>query len=1667
MATKKKRKQAPPIPESSFNGSSYSVFASGKRDLTDYDALLEQTRARQQMATAGTAPMVGGAMPGAAGVAAGGVTGVMPSGELDPRQFGEVAPVEGRPEVLPLEEEIPEQNKDNSVLGTFFDVMDNIVPDDLGGMIRGTSGWLAEVPLYQETIGAALGVPLQIGAGAMDVLNWGSDQMNHLGAALFSALPGGIDILSWDEAQDISFGQVVTANAAINQKMGTGNWLINAGGVASLNPFAFIGTLTAMGEQQDPDNILYSEQFNILDPEIRKEAFESGGMGQITSGFADSVWTVVADPLIVAGPASSVIRYGTKGGKFAGLTNKALNNAAQIDRVGEGVINQGDLIAKLGIDGARASGRLTADGEYLIAAMEGKADELFTHVYVQNSSNKRVVQSLLGDTSPDRPEEAASLASALMGYAPGWERLRTLNADMYEAAAMGLGVNPYAPVGSSLDDFATAGIRLTDEQRALADDVVYERLSERQDLVKDLAATGQIVQRAGAAVGPRTVRAKNAWRAGAARQEFARRPSGAALASTDRPGQGHFVYDTIYGISGSAPMRVVRWLGQGTPNGVIQLKDGANAADSLDEFAAWMRKSPMDADTSRQFFNEFAQARTVAERKAILLAAETRMLDDIVAASGGKMTVEEARNAYRGYNARRAAVLEEAHKTENTFAIDPDTGEKVLLPGFYAELDQAFPLLDVKEFTRVVKNNNISFALGEVGDAANYANSLWKISVLARLGYTQRNIAEGALRSLAVLGVLAMHPSALLNLPSNAKHAARVRRGMKRVKSEEKLLADAQKELADLRVTLRGLEKEDAALFGNVTARLDEMRQLGLKESDYIRKIDELSASIDESLKAVRLAESQRKRVGRRSNIMYDGTAMQGAFQGQEGALALKASSADVTTYLTFDNVVAKRYDRLSMSPEFRVLDPAKLTPKQMADYWAEFAIRINFRYKSDPLGRLILADVPVDDIFRQMRRTENQGYIKQMSRATGRDLDTDQGLRSYIDEQIARMNNEVPQGSGLRAKLLADEEITPADVSASFAGRDLPVIPGRLDDGILTKGVLKRTKELTDKTTAGLMRWLGTIPEDKLLRHPFYDAVYRREQERLYRLAAERGADMTSNIVLNRINKASHQIALKSTRQTMYTIDRLSNAAVMLRFISPFFPAWENSIRTWGRIAWTNPAVVGAGNILWNIPNNLGMVVNENGEPVESSSFLRDEGNYIVWPKAVTDFLNDKLGPLGPGEQIMTRQSAANVIFPGSNWLFPGVGLPATIPTALFLRGKPEDAELLKNAVGEEMFREIAPMGQVQGDLADIVLPTFGRRIKQWLSGESSETAYLNTWNTIIEDAYITAQLEDRPLTKKEMEKVADRANRFWGWQIGAAVVAPFQSAFRSEYQVQRDLWNKLLDDSSLSYQQKIKTFVESFNNLEFDDPLYGKGEAFLAITRTGSYNETKLQPNLTTWARIVKNKDVVDELYAINPELVGMFGNMGSFDDPFSYAVYGEYGTMRIGPNGNKIRRKLRPSEIARNNEIADGWTAYWKVRDAVEEKAIQLGYSSLQVDDAKPLRDIIDKAKADLSERFPAWGQEQTVYENNFSQFLLGARKIVENQELMNEDSTVQMLAAYLDVRDEIARRLDGEKDQAVRKQLRQIGYAAAFRMRQMDIGFADFYDQYLDKDDFRRV
>lgn len=1606
-----------------------------------------------------------------------------------PKDFDEKYPV-SRPDTPELSEGIPQEAKDNSVLGGFFNLMDNVTPDDLGGLIRGESGWINNIPYvgdaYENTIGAALGGALDVGSGVVNFLDWGSEQMNHLGAALVSWLPGGIQTLDWEQSHDVSFGQAFVASmGATAGRLERGE---AQGGDWMMLPFSLISLGAA---QIDTDNIAQDANFSVLNKDQIDKAF-SDGAGMWASGGLDAAWLVAADPLLITGGASTILRTGAKFSKFGGLSNQALRKVEQVDRFATSLADDAAVIAELGIDGARTSGRLGAEGENLIAAMQGNASDLTTHIWAtgENASRQKSIITFLAETKVDEPQKAADLVAALAGHAPSWNKIKSYDTDLFDRLSFANGVDNMAPVPSAAADETAriaGGLYEMTEQQAKYGDDLFKQAEESDffavkqedafnkfereygtglDYVDDVtpspavaddleaAATldsnqiaGQLITRGGARVSPSMVRAANAYRRGKARSQFA---TAKKVPPVTGPvaGKGHFVYDFLEKTAGSRPLTAIRWVGQGTPNGIVFLK-GGDGERGVREVTNWLRKSPLDAETSTIFLNKFVGTQTEAGRALVLREMEEAAVRTMATRNG--LSVERADEMFKAYDAKRKMALANARKTKTNFYTDPDTGELVKIPLFYAEIDAAVPMLDTKLFNKVISKNKIALGLNESIAALDVLNSLWKVSVLLRLGYTQRNIVEGFMRSVAVIGLAATNPKAFARIPTNIYWYAGMKRGLKGARKAEKQLNEARQNLFEARKMLT----EAVTPKGKVRKGQQEALTAAQKqEAEALKRIDELTAQIDEAIEVVKYKNSKRKKTGVGANKVAPGVYMAGAFDGSEGAIARLVSSADRTTRNTIQGKVQRQIDNMGDTQDFKKLDPSKLSAKEMEVYWAEYAQRINRRYISDPVGKMILADTPIDEIRAWFKTPDGTKYWDELQ-ATGGATPQWQDVNQYLAKTISRIDYEIPPGSRLRELAVQGDELLAPQVASAMGSLDLPIIPGRLaEDGART--VLGWIKDGVNFGIESSMKWLSSIPETNLLRHPFYNSVYKSRQKELYELAARQGQDVGSSAVKAKINKSAHADALYATNNTMYTIQEFSNASQMLRFISPFFPAWENSMRTWGRIVYNNPALISAGNILWNIPNNLGWVVDENGNQVNRSNMFKDEGNFIIWPEPIANILRKDFGPFTPGESVMVRQQGFNVIFPGGEWWFPGVGPMTQIPTALVLRGKPEDQELFKQAIGENLYRQIVPNGNPNTDLVDSLLPTVIRRAKQMWAGESSDSAYLTLKNTMVEDAYITAQIEGRTLTEKDLRELDEKVNKFWSWQVtSSAVLLTSSTSYNSPYKLQRDEWNKLIDDQSLPYDQKIRKFMDKF----------GGSDDFLAITRSGSETPTGLKPNLKTWERIYKNKDLVEELNSINPKLVGMFGNMGSFEDPFSYAVYGEFTGTYI--DGDPVRKKLTPRKIVENNEIADGWREWNIIMDAAEDRVIELGLSSLEAKGAESIKAMLTAAEADLTTKYPAWGIEKETYENNLPDFIAGARIIVQNIDLVDQDSTVYAIKDYLQIREAIVQKLAVTDDDDARKQIKQMGHMAAFELRQTDIGFADFYDQYLASDDFREI
>jgi hypothetical protein len=228
------------------------------------------------------------------------------------------------------------------------------------------------------------------------------------------------------------------------------------------------------------------------------------------------------------------------------------------------------------------------------------------------------------------------------------------------------------------------------------------------------------------------------------------------------------------------------------------------------------------------------------------------------------------------------------------------------------------------------------------------------------------------------------------------------------------------------------------------------------------------------------------------------------------------------------------------------------------------------------------------------------------------------EAIRAHIQQHVDTATSYTGGNRALQSALL-ERSVSPKELEVAIPKERLAPIHGRIYDAkgnpelaVPLRGAAKlgaKYQALTDK----LFSILGTIPENKLARFPFYANQYERKLDVLVhdRLAYRRSIgeeEALSNAEVMDLHYKAHQYALSELKSTLYTLEKQSNLAGMMRFVMPFFAATENAVRTWAHLAYLDPSIVPIGLKVWNTPEMLAgsdqfndalTVVDKNGRPV------------------------------------------------------------------------------------------------------------------------------------------------------------------------------------------------------------------------------------------------------------------------------------------------------------------------------------------------------------------------------------------------------------------------------------------------------------------------------------
>jgi len=1471
-------------------------------------------------------------------------------------------------------------------------------------------------------------------------------------------------------------------------------------------------------------------EFNIANKAQRDKMFDDNLSLRLASGTADAAYTWFLDPGVIAGKGITVARRGTTmfGKDFAGLTARSTMDRS--GRVNEATMRQ--VEKELDESMEFAAGARESDSALGVVAdqiVRGDYEELLKQRQFKgpNRDQAAAIGSLIKDKT-----DAINFLGASYGVKKYQDALAQSAGDLWVSMVRTAKGNPYETITLNTPSGAARPVLLDDlvEDRATVRAVIEGASKRDPELAEALRRSDALnaanMQIDSMPVGfldyvggssAQGIRIAQAWRDGkqvrkalltgdrAASTRAGVSGTAAIKARYARPdGTAPALFESVFQASSTAPrIRMWDWVTGSVANGHINIRD-FNDGKSADELMAALTDSPSvkkDKDFMKAQLNLFAAAGSSTELKYGAIRQIEKNVTDFLADKhgGNKPLLQEL---YKRLDKNRSTAVEAFQK--RGYAVDPENGDILMSTAqMRSQLANSMPMLNMRVLEKsakiagrdVYKNVTDADLVGirkqVVGAGAktflDEVETLWKAGVLLRLGYTQRNVVEGWLRSLAYLGTI----PALANAPQGFSNS--LYNNTRRIASKVPVASPNGKVTTRLKgMTI--LQKKTVNSVNELQRRLAEAEDLArrgtpdMPDVELLKLREQLQSKIDDLVKI-------ETRVGNLKSRRAMGD--DGAFSGEYADIIRRLSSADQTTREFLESAVMRNRQEALDDRNWKIVQPGD------DQYWKELSNAIR-QFRADEIGVRLLRGENIGDIVAFVKSSKGKNYRNDMQlsydEVEGRVVQLSEIIDDYIPLQSVRSmaaKSDLTE-TQLQARL--------GSLSAGAIRKPFDGAAGRkrfaelLDTNSQKKAVMKMSDEEFDDAVRGynaqiaaegatlspihgrkvmalsggqigakiyqapiqyLFKALGTFPETTLVRHPFYAEVWSRRTNALRDMAIRQGRDINPTTVegakvVEQIDKAAHRYAMRATNETLYTIERYSNIANTFRWFSPFIAAWENSFKVWTKMIVNDPSIAARASILWDIPSQLGLIVDQNGEKIEGSRFDFLTGNvdqYITLPSAMNDFFMKFSG----GIPFRVPRSSFNFVTPGATPYLPGFGPIVTYPVGAVLAQKPDLQEILRENLGDTLYTQIAPFGVPQNDLVDSFAPPWARRMIQRWQGESDQD-YLKVVGAVSQSAMVQWYKNGAdPDEKPQPDEMMQRANDFFLFATIVSLSAPVSLNRISPFQKEIDVWNALRTDPTLTYAQKVDKFLES------------EGEEFLPLTVSMSKsNIPGLDPTIEDYKVLKKHDSLTRDLASLDPRAIGIVSSsvpLGEFDE----GVYKWLNETNIPGTLDKFRGARPVGEGIDAINMTKAWRTYRASKQVIDDELERRGLSSLEVNAAADLKEqwkyYVNNTMVKMYGE--EWVSEFNSFENSAPTYLVAINKVLNNKEFMSSTGKSEMwnsVNMYMQSRQVVIDSVAAGYDRATA--LEQF-YDYTANMRNGSIAFSDFYDKFLDQDDFREM
>jgi hypothetical protein len=589
------------------------------------------------------------------------------------------------------------------------------------------------------------------------------------------------------------------------------------------------------------------------------------------------------------------------------------------------------------------------------------------------------------------------------------------------------------------------------------------------------------------------------------------------------------------------------------------------------------------------------------------------------------------------------------------------------------------------------------------------------------------------------------------------------------------------------------------------------------------------------------------------------------------------------------------------------------------------------------------------------------------------------------------------------------------------------------------------------------MFHFIATLPEDHLIRHPFYNMVHDSEARRLATIIRKQAkANGKTNDEANalvgqyadKIKRTATTRAYKELMQRMYSVERYTDVGSFMRFVTPFYMAHQNSSRYWLGTSLRNPEIAVTLMKAYNAPYRAGLVEDEDGNVVGYGSPWSTSRDQLVIGYG-QEGIGKKLREFTGRNEFRGQPTAIDVITQGQLPVLPTAGgsIGQTVVTLGLAKIDPD--KLTQKYFGlpaeDVVNKYILPYYEkTQGKSVVDTIITNLNPMNSWML--SAMAAIFKKDPTIATDeanarfnARYTAALDELTLDALLNGQALDddalraQAGRMATNSLIVEAVSSFLGpvvAFKVGDEEIREM------DERLNYLTKANNGDMDVASIKltselmarYDSPYLGSIPRLLTTRSTD--NRLSLLSTQQTYDNLKNNLDLVEQIDLLFPDRK-ILGELLSGGDPTKdYSPFVEDKMFATDINGNPLREKLdNPEERAKRQQYSMAWETYFSNLEYIEQHASARNiskHSQYYRDNYKPWK---DRVEAKIGEQFPMWAARDKSIDINKTDINLAiVNRVLEDKKFMStvgkDSDVVAGLKLYMEARQVLVDRLAEE-------------------------------------------